>query len=86
VSDFDENFKKAMAAAARKPQSSFKPGDAAIMLKGTTVGMGKLKQDTRVTIETIEQGEGGDFYRVWWIDSKGKRRTTYVDDKELKKS
>jgi len=55
-----------------------KVGDVIVMPAGTRVGMGRLRKPTTSKIETVETATDGTlFYRVWWIDDKGKRRTTY---------
>ena len=53
-------------------------GDRIVLRAGTSVGMGKLREDTPATIEAHDtDANGAPFYRVWWIDKKGKRRTTW---------
>jgi hypothetical protein len=56
----------------------FKVGDRIVMRAGTRVGMAKLRADTTATIDQIQTAaDGTAFYGVWWIDAKGKRRTTW---------
>lgn len=61
-----------------RSNAGYKVGDRVVMRAGKTVGMGKLREDTPATIEAVDTAsDGTPFYRVWWIDKKGKRRTTW---------
>jgi len=58
-------------------------GEEIVLLKGTRVGMGTLKHATRARIETVQHREDGSpIYQAVWVDSKGKPRSTWIDDSQ----
>lgn len=67
-----------------KRQAKLRVHDQVTLPKGHKVGMGHLKHDTRVTVESVHQGEEGEFYRVAWTDQGGRPRTTYIREGEIK--
>jgi hypothetical protein len=67
-----------------KRQAKLRVRDQVTLPKGHKVGMGHLKQDTQVTVESVHQGDEGEFYRVAWTDPKGRPRTTYIREGEIK--
>jgi len=58
-------------------------GEEIVLLKGTRVGMSTLRHATRAHVETIQhRDDGTPIYQVVWTDSKGKSRSTWIDDSE----
>ncbi len=55
------------------------PGDTIRLLKGTLVGMIKLRYDTDAKVTHIlKRDDGSNYYRVEWIDIKGRIKSTYI--------
>lgn len=55
-------------------------GDTVKLAKGTVVGMYALRFDTDAKVtHTHKRNDGSDFYRVEWIDIKGRIKITYCD-------
>lgn len=68
----------------KKPR--FAQGDSVVIPKGVRKGMTTFRDDSPGKIEFVqEDAEGGFFYSVAYYDKKGRRRSTYVSDLELRK-
>ena len=56
-------------------------GDNVRLLKGTLVGMHNLRYDTDAKVTHIlKRDDGSNFYRVEWIDIKGRVKSTYIPE------
>ncbi len=57
------------------------PGDIVRLPKGTLVGMINLRYDTDAKVTHIlKRDDGSDYYRVEWIDIKGRVKSTYIPE------
>ena len=58
---------------------TYQPGDTIRLPKGTLVGMIKLRYDTDAKVTHIlKRDDGSIYYRVEWIDIKGRIKSTYI--------
>lgn len=69
----------------RKNPSKFSPGQHVLLPRGLQVGMGSLKTQTSAIVDSVHfrEEDGSEFYRVSWVDRKGKRRSTYVNASDV---
>lgn len=69
----------------RRVQAELKIHQKVTLPKGHRVGMKRLKEDTEATVVSKHSGdEGAFFYRVNWTDSKGRDKSTYITESEIK--
>lgn len=58
-----------------------KLGDTVKLPKGTLVGMIALRYDTDAKVTHIlSRDDGSRYYRVEWIDIKGREKSTYIPE------
>ncbi len=54
-------------------------GDTIRLLKGTVTGMKTLRYDTDAKVTHIlKRDDDSNYYRVEWIDIKGRIKSTYI--------